>query len=127
MLREELEISMGIPLKAHRESGLVTKGAVPTAPGVHAESLGPETVVAQYDHSLPAAGPGKWGAVRAFWGKQVKASLLSWALLGSRENPSVSRGCSMTYRRKPLFLEQTLACPWPWESSYSNLYTALWR
>lgn len=117
MLREELEFSMGIPLKAHRESGLVTKGAVPLppvsecyahssppppAPGAHAESLGPETVVAQYDHSLPAAGPGEWGAVRAFWGKQEKASLLSWALLGSRENPSVSRGCSVTYRRKPL-------------------------
>lgn len=53
----------------------------PPAPGAHAESLGPETVVAQYDHFLPAAGPGKWEAVRAFWGKQEKASLLSWALL----------------------------------------------
>lgn len=64
MLREELEFSMGIPLTGHRESGLATKGAVPLPqvssililapppPGAHAESLGPETVVAQFDHFL---------------------------------------------------------------------------
>lgn len=86
MVRGESEFSTG----TQGVIGLATKGAVPTAPGerythysspeAHAESLGPETVAAHFDHSLPAAGPGKWGAVRASWEKQEKAwpSLLSF-------------------------------------------------
>lgn len=68
-------------------------------------------MVAQFDHSFLAAGPGKWGAVTVFWEKQEKPSLLSWALLESRENPSQFSGLLSDLQEKAPFLEQTQACP----------------
>lgn len=98
MVRGESEFSMG----TQGVIGLATEGAVPTAPGerythynspeAHAELLGPETVAAHFDHSLPAAGPGKWGCSESLLGKAGKGLAFSPELYLSLTNPSQFSG-----------------------------------